>query len=446
MGRRELSQKYQGQHQQQQQQQQLLRCTRRTFATAADHNTHNHHHLESPSFDILAQLDINPETLQSLASQQPTPLSLSAMHKYAAMKDHRLFNAQFLHKELQIRIAQRAVDLLTLPLGLSKVEAIRQVARVYLQYLKQLQETPSPTTTQEEDAFTELLQSFVLDRTTIPTQIARGVQDWNKTAPLDPERLQEMEDVLYRFFTARVGLRFLIEHHVLTSPNPNIVKKGAMTSLSPLDDDEDEDEDEQAKQGTSSQSSSSSSSSAAAAVSGCIQSNLNVVQETQRVAALVKKQTLQAYGCCPEMEIVDCIHQNKKNHHKQQHSNNSNTRKKGFTYVPHHLHYMTAEILTNACRATVQQYLIKKQTDEKAELLRIRVVLVMGKEDITIKVCDRGGGIQRCTYSIRVRGVVCHIARLIIRIGDLTSIFFFFFFSSTHTQDLEVWTLYHGSY
>lgn len=56
-----------------------------------------------------------------LASQKTTPLSLQNMYRYASVGKpaQRLRNAQFLHRELPIRIAQRAVDLLTLPHGLN---------------------------------------------------------------------------------------------------------------------------------------------------------------------------------------------------------------------------------------------------------------------------------------------------------------------------------------
>ena len=45
----------------------------------------------------------------------------------------RLRNAQFLHKELPIRIAQRAIDLLTLPHGLNCTREVQSIANTYLQ-------------------------------------------------------------------------------------------------------------------------------------------------------------------------------------------------------------------------------------------------------------------------------------------------------------------------
>ena len=69
------------------------------------------------------KLEVDMEELQELASMRCTPLRLRDMYKYAIdfnNQEQRLLNAQFLHKELPIRVAQRAVDLLTLPHGLSE--------------------------------------------------------------------------------------------------------------------------------------------------------------------------------------------------------------------------------------------------------------------------------------------------------------------------------------
>lgn len=270
----------------------------------------------SPKEDLALQVDM--EELQRLASMRCTPLSLEDMYKYAVDfndQEQRLRNAQFLHKELPIRMAQRAVDLMTLPHGLSEALPIQQIAHMYLIYLERFQEFPVPTTAEEEDAFTELLQGMVLNRTSIPMAIARGINAW-RTSPgaeeLEAERLQQMEDALYRFFTARVGLRFLTEHHILTSPvhaSRSLLRK----STSSISQDND--------------------------FLGCIETDCDVIREVERIVETVTMQTHDHFGVCPEIEIVD----------------SSQDEDSKFTYVPHHLHYMVAELLKNSCRATIKR-------------------------------------------------------------------------------------------
>lgn len=56
---------------------------------------------------------------------------LSLKQLYVLGKDpepaHRLANAQFLHKELPVRLSQRAVELMNLPHGLSDIPGVQQV-------------------------------------------------------------------------------------------------------------------------------------------------------------------------------------------------------------------------------------------------------------------------------------------------------------------------------
>lgn len=278
------------------------------------------------SKDLLT-LNVDMEELRNLASMRCTPLSLKDMYKYAvdfSNMEQRLRNAQFLHKELPIRIAQRAIDLLTLPNGLSDVTPIRQIAHLYLLYLEKFQEFPVPTTPEEEDAFTEMLNGMVLDRSSVPVSLARGVDEWlrmykesttGSESVKDDGMLQQMEDAMYRFFTARTGLRFLTEHHVLTSPTRREKFITLRRTQSSFLNDDDVD----------------------MGFLGCIQTDCNPGNEVRKVAATIKRQTEECYGICPEIQIVDAAQK----------------RDTKFTYVPHHLHYMVGELIKNSCRASV---------------------------------------------------------------------------------------------
>lgn len=328
---------------------------------------------ESNPKALFESLGMDEEDLYRLAAKSPTPLKLVDMYKYAHVPDEaqRLRNAQFLHRELPIRIAQRAVDLMTLPYGLSDAIPIRQVACAYISYLHRMLSTPMPQTNEDEYRFTDFLQSLVLDRSSIPMAIARGLADWRKdVGDVEVKRLQQMEEALYRFFTARVGLRFLTEHHVLSCHRESAKALRNVTCMFPEEDDS----------------------------SGCIHSGLDLVHEVNRVAQSVETQTKEFYGFSPEIEVVDC---------KERKGSSDD-----FTYVPHHLHYMMGELLKNSCRATVRKYLASQHSSEapamgalsratanRPDLPPIKVVVVKGDEDVTIKIADKGGGIPRSRMS-----------------------------------------------
>lgn len=61
-----------------------------------------------------------------------------------------------------------------------------------------------------------------------------------------------------------------------------------------------------------------------------------------------------------------------------------------FMYVPGHLSHMLFETLKNSLRAVVETHGMEKQ-----EFPVTKVIVAEGKEDITIKVSDEGGGIPR---------------------------------------------------
>eukprot|EP00835_Amoeboradix_gromovi_P006770 NODE_879_length_3484_cov_0.307238.p1 type:complete len:380 gc:universal NODE_879_length_3484_cov_0.307238:2788-1649(-) len=58
------------------------------------------------------------------------------------------------------------------------------------------------------------------------------------------------------------------------------------------------------------------------------------------------------------------------------------------SYVPSHLHHMIFELVKNSLRATVE-------THEEEKYPTIKLIVAEGKEDITIKLSDEGGGIPR---------------------------------------------------
>ncbi|WVN88161.1 uncharacterized protein L203_103362 [Cryptococcus depauperatus CBS 7841] len=62
-----------------------------------------------------------------------------------------------------------------------------------------------------------------------------------------------------------------------------------------------------------------------------------------------------------------------------------------FPYVPGHLSHICFEIIKNSLRATVERYGV----DNEDAFPPIKVVVVEGSEDITIKISDEGGGIPR---------------------------------------------------
>ncbi|CAM9945905.1 unnamed protein product [Ectocarpus sp. 4 AP-2014] len=257
------------------------------------------------------------KAIQDLAKEEVTCMSLKQL--YVNGKDpepaHRLANAQFLHRELPVRLSQRAVELMNLPHGLSDVPGVQQVYNCYARYAWELFCAPLPTTPQEEYDYSCLLSSLLLDGQSIPRALSVGLQDFHKQdgggfggggggrgsrssdADVDPAVRLDIQEAISRFYTGRIGVRFLIEHHVSTLP-PSRCRQGW---------------------------------------SGIIQSAVSPSLEAKYTAAAVRSLCMRHLGAAPEVRIF---------------GKDDAT----FTYVPSHLEVMLSEQLKNACRAVVQKH------------------------------------------------------------------------------------------
>ncbi|CAM9827571.1 unnamed protein product, partial [Phaeothamnion confervicola] len=94
------------------------------------------------------------DLVSHLACQRPVPLSLRQLYTFGKRPtaEGRLQNVRFLHRELPIRLSQRAEELMYLPHGLSAVAGIQQVATCYAHFALELFRVPKPETTEENAA------------------------------------------------------------------------------------------------------------------------------------------------------------------------------------------------------------------------------------------------------------------------------------------------------
>ena len=160
--------------------------------------------------------------IRELSQLPATPVSLRDLYKYGSVHtdEQLLKNAQFLHRELPIRLAQRVHDLQDLPLGLPSNMEVQQVVGWFTSYCRLLLESKYPETTADERAFTTLCEHILQDPAAVVTTLSAGIQQLRATRSLRWRRTggdRELDFVLNRFYMARIGLRFLLEHHVASS-------------------------------------------------------------------------------------------------------------------------------------------------------------------------------------------------------------------------------------
>ncbi|TPX67573.1 hypothetical protein SpCBS45565_g03732 [Spizellomyces sp. 'palustris'] len=328
------------------------------------------------------------EQVKKLATHPQTPVSLKQFVEFG----HRpspltiLRGNQFVQNELPVRLAHRVVELENLPHGLSDMPSIKRVKDWYTQSFEDLMNLPGPESygvpmkalqqatddsstgrkglkyfnpgkngndIQELDAwnadFIKCIERIKRRHDPTVTTVAQGVlelkQHWQRSnspllkntsgSPLPlPTAIQSFLD---RFYMSRIGIRMLIGQTVA-------LHKSSIDRRLTRDD-----------------------------YVGIICTKTNLGQVAKEAAQDARTICQDYYGVWggPEIKLLG----------------NQDVE---FMYVPSHLHHMLFELLKNSLRAVVERYGV--DCDEWPE---IKLVVAEGKEDITIKISDEGGGIPR---------------------------------------------------
>lgn len=106
-----------------------------------------------------------------------------------------------------------------------------------------------------------------------------------------------------------------------------------------------------------------------------------------------------------------------------------------FMYVPSHLNHMLFELLKNSLRAVVERF----GPDYEDEFPAIKVVIAYGREDITIKISDEGGGIPRSGIPL-VWTYMVNREQITGRGGGWRKRLILFFLNSTLRHKLRNWS------
>ncbi|RPB08294.1 alpha-ketoacid dehydrogenase kinase [Morchella conica CCBAS932] len=351
------------------------------------------------------------ETITHYSQFPATGVSLRQMVQFGRNPSpgHRagtLFRAsQFLSEELPIRLAHRVKELNQLPDGLSDMPSIRRVANWYMQSFEEITTLQKPSlskdirdklikgsrdngvppiplevienpdiepgtyrsspwqptngngsgirngrkaqrryyATVDDDVrwppeivdynrrFTKTLQNIKHRHDPVVTTMAMGINEYKRKR----QRMQidnSIQSFLDRFYMSRIGIRMLIGQHVALNSAP-------------------EQED----------------------YVGIICTKTNVRDLAQEAIENARFVCEDYYGLfdAPKVQLVCKPDLN-------------------FMYVPGHLSHMLFETLKNSLRAVVETH-----GSDSEEFPPVKLIVAEGKEDITIKISDEGGGIPR---------------------------------------------------
>lgn len=207
------------------------------------------------------------------------------------------------------------------------------------------------------DNFTRCLERIKKRHDATVTTVAQGMLEYKraKKSSTDQADLQEFLD---RFYMSRIGIRMLIGQHIalgrsIMGPRDTLDSLARSALEGSMSDVSGEHKEEYV---------------------GIICTNTNVGAVAHEAIENARFVCEEHYGLfrAPPVQLV-C------------------PKNLTFMYVPSHLNHMLFELLKNSLRAVVERY----GTDNEEHFPAIKVIVVEGKEDITIKISDEGGGIPR---------------------------------------------------
>jgi len=284
-----------------------------------------------------ATADSLPEEIRAYATRRATSKSLQNLYDETAdLTDEKFLKiSQFIWRELPIRISHRITELSNLPYNLSTMPSILHVRQLYIENLVRIiSEFQEPQTQAECLAFQNFVNEHSNKMNNVIATIAQGIREMKMHSGMSEQQMHEcpfINDFLDRFFLSRVGTRVLTSHY------------GAISK-------EDQDPD----------------------CVGIIDNNISPKKVVQRAVRDASELCTRHYGSAPEVIIRD-------------------DQNITFKYLGGHLQHMVFELLKNSMRATCEHH--PGSFDD--EMPPITVVLVPGNQEITIKISDEGGGIQR---------------------------------------------------
>ncbi|XP_068950582.1 pyruvate dehydrogenase kinase, isozyme 4 [Petaurus breviceps papuanus] len=278
-----------------------------------------------------------PRAVERFSRYSPSPLSMKQLLDFGSGNACERTSFSFLRQELPVRLANILKEIDILPEPLVKTSSVQLVKSWYIQSLMDLVEFHEKSP-EDQKALSDFVDALIKVRNrhhdVVPT-MAQGIIEYKDSGAVDPVTNQNLQYFLDRFYMNRISTRMLMNQHILIFSDSKTGNPSHIGSIDPHCD------------------------------------VVAVVQDAYESARMLCDQY---YLVSPELKLTQV---NGKAPDQPIH----------IVYVPSHLHHMLFELFKNAMRATVEHQ------ESQPTLTPIDVTVVLGNEDLTIKISDLGGGV-----------------------------------------------------
>ncbi|XP_053995487.1 pyruvate dehydrogenase (acetyl-transferring) kinase, mitochondrial [Hylaeus anthracinus] len=267
----------------------------------------------------------------------PSPLSIKQFIDFGLSACERK-SFIFLRKELPVRLANIMKEIHLLPDNLLRMPSVGIVNNLYVTSFEDIVHFEKVEV--NENTLDEFCQTLIKVRNRhkdIVETMAQGVLELKESHDVDVQTENNIQYFLDRFLMSRISIRMLINQHTLLFGSELNEHSRHVGSIDPSCD------------------------------------VISVVKDAYEKARLLCDQY---YLASPELIV-------------KQHNELERCSHIRIVYVPSHLFHMLFELFKNSMRAVMEHH----SSDE--DYPPIEVIVSRGKEDICVKMSDRGGGIPR---------------------------------------------------
>ncbi|CAG9794168.1 unnamed protein product [Diatraea saccharalis] len=275
----------------------------------------------------------------------PSPLSIKQFIDFGLNACERK-SFLFLRKELPVRLANIMKEIALLPDNLLRMPSVGMVNQWYERSFEEIiqfekMDPEPPVLTQ----FCERLIHIRNRHADVVQTMAQGVLELKESHEVDVGTENSIQYFLDRFYMSRISIRMLINQHTLLFGEEQVSARQA--SVSGIGN--------------------------GGRHIGSIDPACDVVVVVRDAYENARFLCDRYYLASPDLELMQM--------------GVASDRPMPIVYVPSHLYHMLFELFKNAMRAVMEHH--------ESAPPPIQVNLINGKEDISVKMSDRGGGIPR---------------------------------------------------
>jgi len=278
--------------------------------------------------------------IEEYSQFSPSPISLRQFIDFAQRDGDEKRSYLFLRQEIPTRLANMVKEMIRLPSSLLKMPSTKLVTSWYEtsfdEVIKFQRTKPDHSTLIK---FHDTMGVIVRRHRNVVETMAAGILEWRENNDQVEKHRDKVQYFLDRFYTSRIGIRILINQHILLFGNERKTPSNNFGAIDP---------------------------------------HCDVIEVVNDAYEDAKNLCENYYLSSPEIQI------NVQNSVEK-------SKEVDIIYVPSHLHHICFELFKNAMRASMEV----SDNNELDEIPKIKVTVTKGDHDCCIRISDMGGGASR---------------------------------------------------